>query len=89
MWDYIYIVSKRNGVNDAWFVLMAKTEVEGGSNWVVCKNGQWVNGWYITNDTDLAKITICRSVTKWNTCSSNSETCTYTDEEELRYILLY
>lgn len=89
MWDYIYIVSKRNGVNDAWFVLMAKTEVEGGSNWVVCKNAEGIDAWYITTDTDLAKINRCQSFKKWNVCLSNSNTCYYTDEEELRYILIY
>ena len=35
-WQYIYLVAKRNWVTNAWFVLMAKTEVERSSNWVVC-----------------------------------------------------
>ena len=89
VWDYIYVVSKRNWVNNAWFVLMAKTEVEWWSNWVVCKNAAWVDAGYITNDTDIAKIKRCSSFTKWNICSSNSDICSYTDEDELRYILIY
>lgn len=89
MGDYIYLVSIRNWVTNGWFALMAKTETEGKSNRVVCKNGQWVDDWYITYDTDLAKIYICKNITKWTICSSNAANCTYTDEEELRYILLY
>ena len=89
MWDYIYVVSTRNWVRDAWFTVMAKTETEWWSNRVVCKNGQWLDDWYITHSTDLAKIKTCQTITKWNTCSSNNYECTYTDEEELRFILLY
>lgn len=41
LWDaengnYSYMVAKRNWTPDWWFVLMAKTEVEWWSNWVVC-----------------------------------------------------
>ena len=35
-WKYGYLVAKRNSVSDGWFVLMAKTEVEWSSNWIVC-----------------------------------------------------
>lgn len=34
--DYAYVVTKRNWTDNWGFVLMAKTEVEWGSNWVVC-----------------------------------------------------
>ncbi len=86
-WDYLYVVSTRNGVKNAGFTLMAKTETEERSNRVVCKNGQWLDKWYIKNDTDLKEVKPCYTVTKWNTCSASA--CTYTDEEELRYILIY
>ena len=88
-WEYWYMVSTRNGVREGGFVLMANTEVEWWSNRVVCKNGQWLNKWYISEGTDLKDIHTCREFTKWNTCSSNADMCTYTSEEELRYILLY
>ena len=88
-WDYLYLVSTRNSIKWGWFVLMAKTETEEWSNWVVCKDEQWLDKWYIKRGTDLKDITICYKIIKWDTCSSNADTCTYTDEEELRYILLY
>lgn len=88
-WEYWYMVSTRNGVREGWFILMANTEVEWWSNRVVCKNGQWLSKWYISEGTDLKDIHICREFTKWNTCSSNADKCTYTDEDELRYILMY
>jgi len=96
-WQYYYIVAKRNWVNNAWFALMAKTEVEWSSNWVVCQdtsNGKALSsrstaGWYIQSSDDLATIKLCQKVSKWSTCASNQAECTYTEVWELRYILLY
>lgn len=86
-WEYPYLVIKRNWTNNWWFVLMANTETEWESNWVVCENRSWLNNWYITNDTDLKDIKPCEKVTKWDFCSTNA--CTYTNEDELRYIVTY
>jgi hypothetical protein len=86
-WDYLYVVSTRNWVSNGGFALMAKTETEWWSNWVVCENGQGLNKWYITNTTDLREVKLCSTLTKWNTCSASA--CTYINEEQLRYILLY
>lgn len=86
-WQYSYLVTKRNWVQNGWFVLMAKTEIGWWSNRVVCENGNWLDEWYITNDTDIASIQPCYELNKWYSCSAKS--CTYTDESELRYILIY
>ena len=92
-WRYIYLVAKRNWVNNAWFALMAKTEVEWWSNWVVCgSGGSSNNSGYITWGTDLAKLTLCKKVSKAGDgegCKSNAENCLYNDTAELRYLLLY
>ena len=90
-WEYIYMVWKRNGVANAWFALMAKTEVEWGSNWVVCSdtNQNKVEWWYITWGTDLATIQLCGKVTQSWTCSVTSGDCYYKETWELRYLLLY
>jgi len=99
-WQYYYIVAKRNWVNNAWFALMAKTEVEWSSNWVVCQN---TNGtalstktpekWYIQSSTDLATVKLCQKVSKVDAtnsqCKSNDAECYYNEVWELRYILLY
>lgn len=81
--DYLYLVATRNSTPNWWFVLMAKTEVEWGSNWVVCDN----NDWRITTETDLANIKTCDVVSKWDSCSSSN--CTYTSLDQLRYIMIY
>ena len=95
-WQYIYLVAKRNWVANAWFALMAKTEVEWSSNWVTCAGSdgaalEWNSAtkalWYIVNGEDLAGVTLCEKVQKWETCSA--ETCTYKDTWELRYLLVY
>ena len=69
--------------------LNGKTETKEWSNRVVCKSGHWLNNLYISDDTDIKSIQTCKKIIKWGTCSSNADTCTYTDEEELRYILVY
>jgi len=101
-WQYLYMVWKRNWVSNAWFVLMAKTEVEWSSNWVVCsktavaetaRNLAW-GKWYIKSDDDLAGLNLCTKVSKvWNdgctACTSNTANCCYEEIWELRYILVY
>ena len=88
-WFYWYIVTKRNWTDDAWFVLMAKTEVEWWSNWVVCKDEPHdLSGWYIQNTDDISQISLCSSVSQ-DTSKCSAEECTYKTEEELRYIIVY
>ena len=84
---YGYIVTKRNGTDDAGFVLMAKTEVEWGSNWVVCNNNNTFSGWRITKDDDVKDIAICPSVSQ--TGAANCDRCHYSDASELRYIVVF
>lgn len=85
-WEYLYLVAKRNSIEAWWFVLMAKTEIPWGSNWVVCNNS---NEWKITSQTDLANIKLCDTISKWDTCSNSNGYCTYSSDDELRYILTY
>lgn len=89
IWEYLYLVTKRNWTENAGFVLMAKTETEWWSNRVVCENSNWLKKWYIKNNTDIAKISTCNYISKWDLCWNNSWNCTYTDDNELRYIVLY
>jgi prepilin-type N-terminal cleavage/methylation domain-containing protein len=89
--DYVYIVTRRNWTNNWWFALMAKTEVEWGSNWVVC------SGWagQITGGTDIARITLCDKIVQSGSASANkcannySWTCIYSLDSELRYLVVY
>ena len=95
-WDYLYLVWTRNGTKKWGFILMAKTEVPGWSNWVVCDST-----WYINSGHDLWRITPCTSLTKtasWTWCSNsgvwvtekpNENACTYGELSQLRYIVLY
>jgi hypothetical protein len=87
--QYRYIVTTRNGTSNWWFVLMAKTEVEWWSNWVVCDNDEGMITW----GTDLGKILTCEgSLTETGVggCSNNSTwSCLYENSSQLRYIVLY
>jgi hypothetical protein len=90
-WQFAYMVSTRNWSDNAWFVLMAKTEVAWWSNRVVCS--AWSGK--IASGQDLAKIHPCPSVEKGSSdtdCSNPNDgttTCKYGKEDELRYIVLY
>ena len=89
-WEYIYMVTKRNGVNNAWFALMAKTEVEWWSNWVVCSGATDLSGWKIKTGEDLKNITTCTSLTQASTwCGINAWNCKYSQVADLRYLLVY
>lgn len=81
-WEYLYLVTQ-----DWWFILMAKTELEWWTNWIVCKNGSWLEQWYITSDININDIKLCDRVDKSDICSAKD--CTYTiKEEELRRIVI-
>ena len=137
-WQYRYMVIDSYGSPKWWFLLMAKTEVEWGSNWVACDNGQTTehncnekNGtnqpeceefdekcsWNDTDETcgwgaftlgssdsqwilkvdwtthpDVQNIKPCSSLTKvsgnWCTNDWQWHACSYSNESQLRYILI-
>ena len=91
-WQYLYMVTQRNWVKNAWFVLMAKTEVEWWSNWVTCSWASTLAQGYISSTGDLKDITTCTSLTQDDDaaeCGIHDWTCKYTEIWELRYILVY
>ena len=99
-WHYLYMVTTRNGVEDAWFVLMAKTEVEWWSNWVTCEvtnSGDKkldAHKWWIAAWDDLKDVATCTKFVQDTAATtgcwiSSDWTCTYDEVSELRYILVY
>ena len=86
--QYWYIVTTRNGTPNWWFVLMAKTETEWNSNWVYC-SGWNLTGWQIDNTTDIRDIKLCTKVTQSGSCTTNNSDCTYQNDSQLRYIVVY
>lgn len=90
-WDYAYMVARRNGSDNWGFVLMAKTEVEWGSNWVICSGSSDLSGGIIKSTDDLKNITLCETVTydPDQTCQTNTWDCYAKSEADLRYILMY
>jgi type II secretory pathway pseudopilin PulG len=92
-WNFLYMVSTRNWSKNAWFVLMARTEVAWWSNWVVCSGtattDEKVTDGNIGKWTDLSSIQICSTITKGTCSNSGSWTCSYANEDQLRYIVLY
>ena len=91
-WNYLYLVASRNSVPNAWFVLMARTEVEWSSNFVTCNVANEENRnlahWYITTNDDLSQVKTCETVTKVDS-EDSCWWCNYYDNWELRYILMY
>ena len=96
-WDYAYLVTRRNWTPNGWFVLMAKTEVEWWSNWVVCDSSDTdLKHGYIAgnNSVDIIDIIPCTSLSKTGdagTCQidTGNQACYYKKDSELRYILVY
>ena len=86
-WQFLYMVTSRNWTDDWWFVLMAKTEVEWWSNWIVCSNT-----WSFSVGQDIRDTQTCTTFTKDDTaaqCTISNWHCTYQNDWQLRYILLY
>ena len=101
--QYAYIVTKRNGTENWWFLLMAKTEIEWWSNWAVCDDedsDKDLDHWWIWGSTegsdafDLKNVHPCNKLVKVDEeddeCDvSDPDNCKYTKEWQLRYILTY
>lgn len=101
--DYAYIVIQRNWTEDWWFVLMAKTEVEWWSNWIVDSSATTTEctsatdpkqKWCINKNMDITNIHPCTSFSKDETDETKFEIgddgkCTYGSDDMLRYIVLY
>ena len=86
--DYAYLVAGRNWTSNWWFALMAKTEVVWWSNWVVC-TGKDNNG-KLDNNTDLANdVQLCSDITKWICSNDGNGSCSYANDSELRYLVIY
>lgn len=89
IWEYIYLVTNRNWVKDAGFALMTRTETADASNRITCDGKKNLNNWYITNSNDLKEIQICTKIIKSNSCYRDNQKCYYSDENQLRYLLIY
>jgi len=89
-WNYLYTRIMKNWIPGGWFVLMAQTETEWGSNYVFCGQTVWVPAdQYILNSSDFDNISICNSLTKTSSCSNSNWACTYSWSNQLRYIYKY
>ena len=74
-WQYRYLVVKSYGADKWWFVLMAKTEVEGWSNWVVCDTA-WSSSIECPANADSAED--CPNGCTWNGSGTPKCSGTYT-----------
>lgn len=84
--QYGYMVLSKNSIPKGGFVLMARSETEWGSNWVM----GGTNVWAIANTTDLSTLKVCTKFTKWTAAANdNNGNCTYKDKSELRYIYTF
>ena len=79
-WDYMYLTVKSHWIADWWFVLMAKSEVEWSSNWVVCTETKnditKVIDWKIDSEnSDVKDFHACTSIKRatWDeTCKNDN-----------------
>ena len=87
--QYGYIVLKKNSIDNGGFLLMARTETEGGSNWVS------KDGTEITPETDLSSIKLCTKFEKVDqdnavtTKPGDNWLCKYSNKSQLRYIYIF
>ena len=96
-WDYVYAVLKKRGNANAGLLLVAKAETAGKANYVCGDtdvfSGATGNEKNTCNITDITNSNAkpCRSITQtgWDARYIPNGECTYTDQNQLRYILTY
>jgi hypothetical protein len=82
MSDYWYKLMTKNSIKKWWFVLMTKVESESAANFLA-----WMN-----LGEDLSKIKLCNIIKKWDKTSTEVAedwTCTYRNDDDLRYIYIF
>lgn len=88
IWQYMYTPIIKSWFPNWWFVLMAKTETENGSNYVYCWSSQ-----IITINTDFDNVFTCSKISPGSDCvaaNSWSADCFYQKwQGQLRYIYRY
>ena len=89
-WQYMYTPIKKRGVSNAWFVLMAGTQTEWGSNWVyqdALASSGLVDG-CINTAVNYSSLATCQTLT--SSSSNVLSTCSYdATTDALRYIYIY
>lgn len=88
-WSYGYLRIMKDGVANAWFVLMAKTQTAWWSNRVVSSD---YSTWEITETSSTDELQVCKTIDKASgtggTISAPWWACYYTTVAELRYIMV-
>jgi hypothetical protein len=92
--QYMYTPITKRGIPNAWFVLMAGTQTEWGSNWVRVPSGApnppYTSDGCISATSAFDSIVECQNFTPWSSPAlpaAGSFTCTYnTNQDNLRYI---
>ena len=96
-WDYIYSILPKRWNAKAWLLLVAKAETAGKANYV-CWSKIMSGTTTTPNQCAITDITAqnakpCRSITQSTDPNKGkyepNGDCTYTDQNELRYILTY
>lgn len=83
-WQYMYIPLNKSWTINEWFVLVAKTETEWGSNRVFDKSLP------IETMTDINSIKVCDNLIQSSyTKNINNGTCYYTNTWDLAYVYIY
>lgn len=87
---YTYYPMKKNGGNKNGFIMMARSETEGGANYVICGAGTISAANATAGDYDVDQIKVCSSVTLSTTASTcNVGNCIADDKSQLRYVYKY
>ena len=92
--QYGYKIMKKSSIEGGGFILMARTETEGGSNWImVDKNSQATNKGTIEGTADLSTLKVCTKFQKVVAGQEDKPTegglCKYSDKSQLRYIYMF
>lgn len=89
--QFLYMVTKKNSITDGGFILMAKTETPGNSNWVIADTPTDLSNGKIDANTDISNVITCKTVEQWTTVGINTGTqvCTYQNLSQLRYLITY
>ena len=88
-WQYGYLKIKKNWIDNSAFVVMAKMETPGASNWLY---DSLYGSWQISTTNETTDFTPCKTMTKSSSSTwfllAPGWNCFFSDYGQLRYLII-
>ena len=90
-WQYGYLVATKNTIDKWWYILIARSETEWGSNFLSTIQASWdlMNFRWCTSFAQIGESKCAGEPDGWSTSPKDNWLCCYKDKWQLRYVYVF